>query len=439
MIPPGTVTASAAADGDVITREVLISLQAVAGTPGALARLTAPPAAGNGVCGVPLGIARPSQATGAARAQMLAWLQQHAGEGADRDGEEALLHAVESSALMRPSVAARGARLDGELAAIHLMLARHWIRRSRRTGDHRYLNAALKLVAAGLYSPAPPPLAAAALAEAVDAVEHIEHEAVPPSRPQPDRPLVSALAEPAAGRPPVRIAVLAGAASSGLPLFHSAATAAGIDLGTIVLHQAGPPAPHPGSVYDSAWYPPPAAPGPGLHGRLPPPALAPAVPRRSVGHQDWAAVAAALRAGRTDLLVLLGMDIVPPAVLAVPALGTVNAHNGALPAYRGMDAVAWAYLTGTTPVCSVHLATDNVDTGDVLASQTVPAGGDLRRTVKDTQIALLTAVSRYVTATGRLPPAHPQSGTPRRYYRMHPALRRLLDARRPATPIGDFS
>ncbi|WP_433892710.1 formyltransferase family protein [Streptomyces sp. CA-111067] len=436
MIPPGTVTAAAAADGDVITRKVLTALQAVAGAPGLPGCLTAAPTTGNGVRRVPLGIARPSRATSAARAQMLAWLQQHSDQHADHDGEEALLHAVESSALVRPPAAERGARLDGELAAIYLMLARHWIRRSQRTGDHRYLNAALKLVAAGLYSPAPPPLAVAALAEAVDAVEHIGHEAVPASLPQPDRPLTPARAESAAGRPPVRIAVLAGAASSGLPLFHSAATAAGIELSTIVLHQPGPPAPHPGSVYDSAWYPRSAAPGPGLHGQPLPPALAPAVPRHSVGHQDWAAVAAVLCADRTDLLILLGMDVVPPAVLAVPALGTVNAHNGALPAYRGMDAVAWAFLTGTAPVCSVHLATDDVDAGDVLASQTVPAGGDLRRTVKSTQIALLTAVSRHVTATGRLPPAHPQSGTPRRYYRMHPALRRLLDARRPTALIG---
>jgi folate-dependent phosphoribosylglycinamide formyltransferase PurN len=93
-----------------------------------------------------------------------------------------------------------------------------------------------------------------------------------------------------------------------------------------------------------------------------------------------------------------------------------------------MDAVAWAILAQDPIVCSVHHVTADVDAGNVLAARTVPTSTpDLRQGVKDAQLELLVDVCRHVAVTGTLPAGQPQTGCARSYYRMHPALRHLLD------------
>lgn len=177
MIEPGLATPQAACDGDVITRTVLRALTAPRGLPRLPLAPTGRPAAG-APAGVPLCIARPSQATAPVREQAAAWLAARSGSPHAVDADGQLLHAVESAALVRPPVSLRGARLDAELAALYLQLARRWIGCSRTGGDHRYLNAAAKLVSAALFAPAPPALAAAALGETVEAIEQLH---VPPA------------------------------------------------------------------------------------------------------------------------------------------------------------------------------------------------------------------------------------------------------------------
>jgi methionyl-tRNA formyltransferase len=68
-------------------------------------------------------------------------------------------------------------------------------------------------------------------------------------------------------------------------------------------------------------------------------------------------------------LVLLGQSgIVPSEVLKVPRIGTLNAHPGMLPEYRGIDCAAWAIerrefqLVGS----SLHWVDAGVDTGPVV-------------------------------------------------------------------------
>jgi folate-dependent phosphoribosylglycinamide formyltransferase PurN len=355
---------------------------------------------------------------------------------------------VETSRLTRPPVIATADRVDAELAAIYLSLARHWISYARSQRDPRFLNAALKLCATALLAPTPATaLARDTVSDAVDALDHLT---VPP---RPVHSTTDRLHAPRlTGEPsgsgadagPARITVLSGADSSGLPMFLAVADDTGLPVRAVILHEPALSAVPPDSVYARAWYPGPVKPVPtpgtssGTGGEL-----RNAHPSRiRTAHGDWAAVIDAVRAARTDLLVLLGMDVVPSHVLDVPRLGTINAHNGALPAYRGMDAVAWAVLAGDPVVCSVHVVTPDVDAGDVLAEMTVPYGAcdqapdlpdDLRRRVKRAQIALLTQTCRKTASMSALPAGRPQAGPARRYHRMHPSLRRLLDVRA-ATP-----
>jgi Formyl transferase len=192
---------------------------------------------------------------------------------------------------------------------------------------------------------------------------------------------------------------------------------------------ATPPAPGARSGYADAWYPPehPPAPthrDPTHDGR----ALPPDLPQ--ITAPTWDAVAAALQHHRADLVVLLGMPIVPTPILDLARLGFVNAHNGALPHYRGMDAVAWALINNDAVVCTLHLVRPAVDAGEILATAPVPVtpAGTLRARVKAAQLSLLLAVTGFVTATGQLPDQTSQPSLPgRQYYRLHPHLKRVLD------------
>ncbi|MFI9362042.1 formyltransferase family protein [Kitasatospora sp. NPDC053057] len=433
MIDTSAISQQAVSDGDLITPTVLgllrrRELQPTRQLPAA--RLTVSSAA-------PLLIARPSHASSDVRAHARAWLAGRAGHYRATDpAEESMLHAVETSALARPPADQIAQKLDADLVEIYLWLCRHWIGLTRTTADPRYVNAALKVLGVCLLAPvSPTDLASQALAEALEATDTIVGPRT--SEVGDDHPVLSPI--PAALVPPrARVAVLAGAGSRGLPRFLAAAHTARVPIAGVLHYESGI-APIPDtSTYASAWYPEPrspAAPRLALSGADGNPG---AERHQRIEHRDWSMAASALDRWGCDLLVLVGMDVVPRTVLTVPRLGTVNAHNGALPAYRGMDAVAWATFTGDDVVCSVHEVTEQVDAGGVYAQRIVPANAvDLRQAVKDTQIALLTEVCLAVTATGTLPTARPQRGCPRRYYRMHPVLRRHLDT--VPGPIGAAS
>ncbi len=134
-----------------------------------------------------------------------------------------------------------------------------------------------------------------------------------------------------------------------------------------------------------------------------------------------------------DLLVLVGADIVPAAVLEVPPLGTINAHYGLLPAYRGMNVTEWSVLRGDPPGVTVHMVDPGVDTGAILLREEIALlGGDtfytLRRRHQEVAARLLvTAALALRDGTARPRPQAPDEG--RQYYRMHPRLRRRAEER----------
>ena len=87
---------------------------------------------------------------------------------------------------------------------------------------------------------------------------------------------------------------------------------------------------------------------------------------------------AALRRGQPDLCLLAQSGIVPPAVLAVPSLATLNAHPGLLPHHRGLDTELWAIyeqrfdLVGAT----LHVVDPGIDTGPILERRPYRWAGD---------------------------------------------------------------
>lgn len=134
-----------------------------------------------------------------------------------------------------------------------------------------------------------------------------------------------------------------------------------------------------------------------------------------------------------DLAIHAGAGILRAPLLSVPRLGTLNAHMGLLPYYRGMNVSEWARFNGDPVGCTVHFIDPGIDTGDILAVRVVDPRacrnvGELRATVDEAQIALLGEVTRYILTTGESPPARTQTSAEGvQFFRMHPDLSRLLE------------
>ena len=143
---------------------------------------------------------------------------------------------------------------------------------------------------------------------------------------------------------------------------------------------------------------------------------------------------AAVRKLQPDLLVHAGAGILRRDLLATSRLGTLNAHMGILPRYRGMNVAEWSRLESNPVGCTVHLVDEGIDTGDILVIQQVDtkrAGSvaELRDLVDQAQIDLLGRVVRFVVATGSLPPRRSQRlDEGRQYFRMHDDLKAVLQA-----------
>lgn len=370
------------------------------------------------------------------------------------EADAVLLHRIETGGLFRPPVREQVAALTPELGVAWLALAARWIDRSRSCGDLRFLNTACKLTGAvWLHHHR---AAAGRADDRIDnawrgpdltgqqaAVGRLLGEATDRLRRRlADRILLAETASTGnealrlvrlVSKSRARIAVLARSGSRSAGRLVTAATAAGLPIEAVCWYTPSRTEPmvEPtvSSNYSRAWYPP-AAPDPAAPPSNPntvPTSMPSSVPATTAA--SWDDVAAAIHAADTDVVLLVGMPVVPDRVLDAARLGVLNAHNGALPSHRGMDAVGWALLTNQPIVCSLHLARSAVDTGEVIAAHpvSIAPARTLAARVKTTQLRLLLAGAAHVAATGTLPDLTPQPAAGTQFYRLHPHLKRLLD------------
>ena len=91
---------------------------------------------------------------------------------------------------------------------------------------------------------------------------------------------------------------------------------------------------------------------------------------------DDPAFVAAVRALAPDLIVSVAYDqILRGELRAVPRLGCLNAHAGALPKYRGRNVINWAIINGEPEIgLTVHVIDEGIDSGDILLQQSLPIG-----------------------------------------------------------------
>lgn len=101
-----------------------------------------------------------------------------------------------------------------------------------------------------------------------------------------------------------------------------------------------------------------------------------------------------------DLLVSAGFGTVVPGVATAYAGRMINTHPALLPAFKGWHAVRDALAHGVKVTgCTVHVVTEEVDEGPILAQEAVPVlDGDTEETlherIKEVERRLLPATIR---------------------------------------------
>ncbi|MHC4295127.1 MAG: formyl transferase [Planctomycetota bacterium] len=83
-----------------------------------------------------------------------------------------------------------------------------------------------------------------------------------------------------------------------------------------------------------------------------------------------------LRALEPDLIVVGGARILTERIISIPKTGTLNAHPGLLPAYRGEDTMRWAILNGDPIGVTVHFIDRGVDTGEIVLQERIEIAAD---------------------------------------------------------------
>lgn len=79
-----------------------------------------------------------------------------------------------------------------------------------------------------------------------------------------------------------------------------------------------------------------------------------------------------LRTIHPDIIIPLGIGIIRENLLDIPRKGTLNAHMGLLPKYRGMNVLEWSLFNNDPIGITVHFMDTGIDTGDILLKKNVP-------------------------------------------------------------------
>ena len=121
-----------------------------------------------------------------------------------------------------------------------------------------------------------------------------------------------------------------------------------------------------------------------------------------------------LRAFAAEVAVVVAFgQILPRAVLDVPARGSINVHASLLPRYRGAAPIAWAIIRGEAETgVSIMQMDEGMDTGPVLLTARTPIGSDETAGELATRLASLgaqTLVEALSRLDGLVPVAQPHA------------------------------
>jgi peptidoglycan/xylan/chitin deacetylase (PgdA/CDA1 family) len=96
----------------------------------------------------------------------------------------------------------------------------------------------------------------------------------------------------------------------------------------------------------------------------------------AVGSLNGANAVRVLSECGADLGIVLGTRILKPGTFGVPRMGCINLHKGRVPEYRGLPPGFWELYDGALSAgLTVHFVDEGLDTGDIVATSTVPIMG----------------------------------------------------------------
>ncbi len=132
-----------------------------------------------------------------------------------------------------------------------------------------------------------------------------------------------------------------------------------------------------------------------------------------------AAIQASLASLKPDLFVVVAFKILPTSLLAVPRIGSINAHASLLPKYRGAAPIHWAIANGETETgVTIFFLNEGIDTGGILISAKTHIGSDettgdvYQRLMRLSAETLVGAVDRIAKGDVRLQPQDDTRATP---------------------------
>jgi Folate-dependent phosphoribosylglycinamide formyltransferase PurN len=170
---------------------------------------------------------------------------------------------------------------------------------------------------------------------------------------------------------------------------------------------------YPGKAYESAssaWYPEMGT-SPEECAIEPPIVARPIVSLADIGEKE------------ATLVMIFGLARISNDVIEQFPAGIVNAHNGLLPHFRGLDSPGWAYAHGEALGYTLHFIDGDLDSGEVITRREVSSGSKVdfdKGIVTD-----LSALSRLMLA-GHAPVRH-EFLAGRYYPRMSLSTRHILD------------
>ena len=68
---------------------------------------------------------------------------------------------------------------------------------------------------------------------------------------------------------------------------------------------------------------------------------------------------------KPDIIVLGGSRILKENIINIPKIGTLNAHPGILPYYRGLDVIKWALYNNDKIGVTIHYVDSKIDSGPI--------------------------------------------------------------------------
>jgi len=139
-----------------------------------------------------------------------------------------------------------------------------------------------------------------------------------------------------------------------------------------------------------------------------------------------------------DLLVLGQSGIIRSPLLKLPRIGTLNAHPGLLPSFRGVDVVRWSLYQHQPVGPTLHFADEGIDTGDIIRSQQAAVHSNdttetVEQRVEELSLNVLVECVAQI-ARGVTQPRMPQDrAAGKQYYLMPPWVSCRLKRIRPTT------